>query len=136
MRDDNCIFCKIAAGDIPSNKLFEDEDFIAILDLSPATKGHTLLIPKDHYPDLFSLPDDVCASVLQRGKKIAALLRERLGADGMNVMQNNGEIAGQTVMHYHMHLVPRYQTDPEQINWKPPQADPEVLKAVREEITQ
>ena len=111
MKDSNCIFCKIANGEIPSTTLYEDEDFRVILDLGPATRGHALLLPKEHYKDLFDLEDEVAAKALVRAKRIAGRLQKAVGADGMNLVQNNGEAAGQTVFHFHMHLIPRYQDD-------------------------
>lgn len=131
----DCIFCKIANGEIPSNKIYEDEDFVAILDLSPATKGHTLVIPKKHYDDFFAMTPEEASGAMQRARKVAGLLKEKLQPDGMNMTQNNGAVAGQTVMHFHLHLIPRYLSDPEHINWKPGPADPETIKAVYQEIT-
>ena len=108
MRDDNCIFCKILNGDIPSRKVFEDDDFSVIMDVEPATKGHCLVIPKEHYANLFEMPDEVAQKVLPLAKKVGSHLKESLGCDGMNLVQNNGEVAGQTVHHFHLHLIPRY----------------------------
>ena len=116
---DNCIFCKIANGEIPSATLYEDEDFRVILDLSPASKGHALILPKGHSANLFELPDDTAAKALVLAKKIGARLKDGLHADGFNVVQNNGEAAGQTVFHFHMHLIPRYQDDTVDVKWKP-----------------
>lgn len=116
---DNCIFCKIANGEIPSATLYEDEDFRVILDLSPASKGHALILPKGHAANLFELPDDTAAKALVLAKKIGARLKDGLHADGFNVVQNNGEAAGQTVFHFHMHLIPRYQDDTVDVKWKP-----------------
>lgn len=116
---DNCIFCKIANGEIPSATLYEDGDFRVILDLSPASKGHALILPKEHAANLFELPDDTAAKALVLAKKIGARLKEGLHADGFNVVQNNGEAAGQTVFHFHMHLIPRYQNDTVDVKWKP-----------------
>ena len=130
----DCIFCKIANGEIPSDKLYEDDLFVAILDAAPATKGHTLIIPKKHHSDLFDMTPEEAAEAMKRARTVAATLREKLHPDGMNMMQNNGEVAGQTVMHYHLHLIPRYLTDPEHINWKPGPADKERLKEIFEEI--
>ena len=107
--EDNCIFCKIANGEIPSATVYEDETFRAILDLSPAAKGHTL----------FELPDETAAKALMLAKKLGAVLKEGLHADGLNVVQNNGEAAGQTVLHFHMHLIPRYSGDTVNVGWKP-----------------
>ena len=106
--EDNCIFCKIANGEIPSATVYEDETFRAILDLSPAAKGHTLILPKAHAANLFELPDETAAKALMLAKRLGAVLKEGLHADGLNVVQNNGEAAGQTVLHFHMHLIPRY----------------------------
>ena len=131
----DCIFCKIANGEIPTDKLYEDDKFVAILDAAPATKGHTLIIPKTHHSDLFDMTPEEAAEAMKRARTVAATLREKLHPDGMNMMQNNGEVAGQTVMHYHLHLIPRYLTDPEHINWKPGPADKERLKEIFEEIT-
>lgn len=130
----DCIFCKIANGEIPSDKLYEDDLFVAILDAAPATKGHTLIIPKKHHSDLFDMTPEEAAEAMKRARTVAATLREKLHPDGMNMMQNNGEVAGQTVMHYHLHLIPRYLTDPEHINWKPGPADKARLKEIFEEI--
>ncbi|MBR0165086.1 MAG: HIT family protein [Lachnospiraceae bacterium] len=135
MKDPACIFCKIANGDIPSKKIYEDEEFVAILDLAPATKGHTLVIPKEHYPDLFAMDEQTASAAMLRARRVAGLLKEKLSPDGMNMTQNNGEVAGQTVLHYHIHLIPRYLSDPEHINWKPAPAEPEVLQSVFSEIT-
>lgn len=118
MRED-CIFCKIANGEIPAATLFEDEDFRVILDLNPAAFGHSLILPKKHAANLFELPDETAAKALVLAKKIGGKLKEGLHADGLNVVQNNGEAAGQTVFHFHMHLIPRYQDDTVNVKWKP-----------------
>lgn len=111
MRDDNCIFCKIIAGEIPSRTIYEDDDFKVILDAGPASRGHALILPKEHAADLFALPDETAAKVLPLAKKVAAHMVEVLGCDGINVLQNNGEAAGQTVHHFHVHLIPRYENE-------------------------
>lgn len=118
MRDENCIFCKIANGEIPSATLYEDEDFRIILDLGPASKGHALLLPKEHYANLYELPDELAAKALPVAKKMIAKLTDALGCDGYNIVQNNGECAGQTVFHFHMHLIPRYEGDQVGLGWK------------------
>ena len=119
MRDENCIFCKIAAGDIPSATIYEDDDFRVILDIEPGSKGHALVLPKEHYANLYELPDELAAKALVVAKKVITKMTEIVGCEGYNVLQNNGEVAGQTVFHYHMHLIPRYQNDDVQIGWKP-----------------
>lgn len=115
----NCIFCKIANGEIPSATLYEDEEFRVILDLGPASRGHALILPKKHAANLFELPDETAEKVMVLAKKIAGRLKEGLGADGINLVQNNGEAAGQTVFHFHMHLIPRYEGDSVQVTWTP-----------------
>lgn len=134
MKQDNCIFCKIANGEIPSRTVYEDEDFRAILDLGPATKGHTLILPKDHAANLYELPDDVAAKVLPVAKKVASILKEKLGCAGLNLVQNNGEIAGQTVMHFHLHVIPRYEGDGQNILWKPTEPSAQELDQTLDQI--
>ena len=118
MRDDNCIFCKIAAGDIPSATIYEDEDFRVIMDIEPASKGHALILPKEHYANLYELPEELAAKALVVAKKVITKMTDIVGCDGYNVLQNNGTVAGQTVFHYHMHLIPRYKEDDVTITWK------------------
>lgn len=131
MKDCNCIFCKIANGEIPSTTLYEDEDFRVILDLGPATRGHALLLPKEHYANLFELDDAVAAKALVVARKVAAKMKHALGADGFNLVQNNGEAAGQTVFHFHMHLIPRYENDKTGILWKPGETTPEDMAEIK-----
>lgn len=119
MSQENCIFCKIAAGVIPSATIYEDEDFRVILDIEPASKGHALILPKEHYANLYELPDELAAKVLVVAKKVIAKMTDIVGCDGYNVVQNNGEAAGQTVFHFHVHLIPRYKDDDVKIGWKP-----------------
>ena len=111
MKESTCIFCKIAAGEIPSKTIYEDENFRVILDISPATKGHALILPKEHYANLYELPDEMAGKVMLLAKRLADHMTEALGCDGFNLVQNNGEVAGQTVFHFHLHLIPRYQGD-------------------------
>lgn len=118
MREENCIFCKIANGEIPAATIYEDEDFRAILDLGPASKGHALIIPKEHYANLYELDDMVAGKVLVVAKKIISKMKEVLNCDGYNLVQNNGSVAGQTVFHFHMHLIPRYENDGVGISWE------------------
>ena len=118
MRDENCIFCKLANGDIPTATLYEDDDFRVILDASPASKGHALILPKKHYANLYELDDEVAAKVLVLAKKMITKLTDILGCDGYNIVQNNGEAAGQTVFHFHLHMIPRWKEDGVGIEWK------------------
>ena len=131
MKDCNCIFCKIANGEIPSTTLYEDEDFRVILDLGPATRGHALLLPKNHFANLFELDDETAQKAILVAKKMAGKMKAALGADGFNVVQNNGEAAGQTVFHFHMHLIPRYENDNAGILWEPGETTPEDMAEVK-----
>lgn len=135
MKDTNCIFCKIAAGEIPSKTLYEDEKFRVILDLGPATKGHALILPKAHFANLYEIDDEVAADAMKLAKKMATIMTEKLHCDGFNLVQNNGESAGQTVMHFHLHLIPRYTDDNQNILWKPTQPSQEELEEIKNIIT-
>ena len=109
MKKDDCIFCKIAAGEIPSRKIYEDKDLIAIMDLSPTSKGHSLIIPKEHYTNIYDIDEEIAGKVMKTAKKLATKMTVALNCDGFNLLQNNGETAGQTMFHFHMHLIPRYK---------------------------
>lgn len=113
----DCIFCKIANGEIPSATLYEDEDFRVILDLGPASKGHALILPKAHAANIYEISDDMAAKAMILAKKMATKMTEALKCDGFNIVQNNGEPAGQTVFHFHMHLIPRYKNDNVELGW-------------------
>lgn len=130
MKDNNCIFCKIANGDIPSRTIYENDLFRVILDNGPATDGHALVLPKDHYANLFEIPADTAAEAMKTAQTVAAMLKEKLHADGLNLVQNNGETAGQTVHHFHMHIIPRYKGDGQNILWKPGHPSDQELDAV------
>ncbi|MBQ1310845.1 MAG: HIT family protein [Blautia sp.] len=127
---DNCIFCKIANGEIPSATLYEDEEFRVILDLGPASKGHSLILPKAHAANLYELDDETAGKAMILAKKMAGRLQKALGCDGLNVVQNNGECAGQTVFHFHMHLIPRYINDDAGLTWKPGTLTEEVKEEI------
>lgn len=130
MVDKECIFCKIANGGIPSSTIYEDDMFRVILDLGPASKGHALILPKEHYKDLCELDEAVAANVLPLAGKIGAAMKRALGCVGFNVVQNNGEAAGQTVFHFHVHVIPRYENGPSMVSWNPGKADPEELAQI------
>lgn len=134
MRDENCIFCKIAAGEIPSATLYEDDDFRVILDIEPASKGHALILPKEHYANLYELDDQLASKALILAKKMITKLTDILGCDGYNVLQNNGPVAGQTVFHFHMHLIPRYKEDDVKIGWKAGKLTEEVREEILKKI--
>lgn len=112
MKDDNCIFCKLANGEIPTNAIYEDDDFKVILDAEPVSKGHALILPKQHYANIYELDDSVAAKLYPLAKKLATKMTDVLDCDGFNILQNNGEAAGQSVFHFHMHLIPRYKDAP------------------------
>ena len=135
MKHTNCIFCRIANGEIPSKTLYEDDKFRVILDLGPASKGHALILPKEHYADLYELPEETAGEVMKLAKKMTAQMTQRLGCEGFNLVQNNGELAGQTVFHFHMHLIPRYRDDGQKIGWRPREATQEELETIRAQIT-
>lgn len=116
--DNNCVFCKIINGDIPSNTLYEDEDFRVILDISPAVKGHAILIPKKHFTNIYEMGEDTASKVFLVVTKVARAIKEELNCEGLNVLQNNGTVAGQSVFHFHIHLIPRYKEDEVRFEWK------------------
>ncbi len=135
----DCIFCKIVNNEFDSFKIYEDNDFIAILDKFPSTLGHTLIIPKKHCADLFELDEDLASKVLVVGKKVASALKEVTGCEAMNVLQNNGSLAGQSVFHYHMHLIPRYSENDEfkvsmKANEKASEITDEFVKKISDKI--
>lgn len=106
-----CIFCKIIKGEIPSFTVYEDETFKVILDRFPSALGHVLIIPKAHYKDMFELSQEVASKIYPLAQKIASRVKEVMGAEGINILQNNGEVAGQSVYHFHLHIVPRKSED-------------------------
>lgn len=132
----DCIFCMIANGEIPSQTLYEDEEFKVILDVAPATKGHALILPKSHYPNLFELPEETAGKAMKIAKKMSVRMAEKLQCDGMNIMQNNNEVAGQTVFHFHMHLIPRYEDDGQNLTMKPTAMSAEELAQVKNLIVE
>ena len=134
MKDNNCIFCKIANGEIPSRTIEENDMFKVVLDVGPATKGHALILPKDHYRNLYDLPEETAAEVIKMAKKVALKMKDKLNCDGVNIVQNNEEAAGQTVFHFHMHVIPRYTNDGQVIGWRPGQPTGEELDAIVEEL--
>lgn len=134
MKKDDCIFCKIANGDIPSDTVYEDEDFRAILDLNPAAKGHTLILPKEHYDDALTADDEVLSKIMKVAAKVGNGVKKAMNCDGINIVQNNGAAAGQTVMHLHVHVIPRYDGDPRIVAWTQHESDPLEQKAIAESI--
>lgn len=136
MKDEHCIFCKIIKGEIPSNTIYEDDDFKVILDAGPASRGHCLILPKEHYANLFELEDETAEKVLPLAKKIAGHLKDVLKCNGINVLQNNGEAAGQTVHHFHVHLIPRYEADNNKslLTWAQADISSEEMAQIRQSL--
>ena len=136
MRKDKCIFCKIINGEIPSHVLYEDEQFKVILDVNPATKGHALILPKEHYANLYELPEETAADAMKLAQRMMRKMTEKLDCDGFNIVQNNGEAAGQTVFHFHMHLIPRYKNDGEILKYIAGDPGPEELERIKKTLTE
>ncbi len=130
MVKDDCIFCKLAGGIIPTASLYEDDDFRVILDAGPASRGHALILPKQHYQDICELDEAVGAKVLGLAARIGKAMKSGLGCAGFNLVQNNGEAAGQTVMHFHMHIIPRYEGGPPMVVWNPGTIEEEDVKQI------
>ncbi|MFC4619091.1 HIT family protein [Camelliibacillus cellulosilyticus] len=135
--DADCIFCKIIKGDLPSAKVYEDDNVYAFLDISQVTKGHTLVIPKDHHPNVFELPPETAAKLFSVVPKIAQAVRDAYQPLGLNLLNNNGKIADQSVFHFHLHIIPRYgKGDGYGAVWHPHQSQysADDLKAIANEI--
>ncbi len=134
MAETDCLFCKIANGEIPSSTVYEDDRFRVILDLSPAARGHALVIPKEHSENIYAIDDDTLKEAIVLAKKVAAAMKESLNCEGLNIIQNNGELAGQTVFHFHIHIIPRYSDDGQNIGWKPGTSDPGEQEKIARQI--
>jgi histidine triad (HIT) family protein len=135
MTDLNCIFCKIVAGEIPATIVDEDERTIAFMDINPATRGHALVIPRAHSADLLSVDREDLGAAMLASQRLAARMRERLSADGVNLVNSCGAVAWQTVFHFHVHVVPRYAEDPLRLPWVPAPGDPQEIAAAAQELT-
>ncbi|MDO4170204.1 MAG: HIT family protein [Lachnospiraceae bacterium] len=138
MKKDECIFCKIANGKIPSATLYEDRNFRVVLDVGPATKGHALILTKEHFDDIFDIDAETAGRLFSLASVVARAMKKVLHCDGMNVLQNNGSIAGQTVFHFHLHLIPRYEGDSVQITWPQgtleEETKEELIQLIKKEI--
>lgn len=134
MREENCIFCKILADEIPSAVVYEDEACRAILDNAPAARGHVIILAKKHAANIFELPDEDVAKIFVAAKKIATAIKKTYQCDGVNILQNNGEASGQTVFHLHVHVIPRFDGDRDHINigWKPNETPDDLSEIVAE----
>jgi histidine triad (HIT) family protein len=124
----DCLFCKIAKGEIPSATIFENSEFKVILDKFPANKGHILIIPKEHIENIYEMDSELGGRLFSLATNIARILKKELNIEGLNILQNNGKVAGQTVFHFHLHLIPRYEDDQVDITWK-------ALKPTDDELT-
>ncbi|MGO9247896.1 MAG: HIT family protein [Solirubrobacteraceae bacterium] len=133
--DPNCIFCKILAGELPGTIVDEDERTIALMDINPATRGHTLVIPRTHTPDLLSIDPEDLSAVARASQRIARRISERLPADGVNLVNSCGAVAWQTVWHFHVHVIPRYADDPLRLPWVPAPGDPAEIAAAAQELS-
>ena len=131
---DNCIFCKIANGEIPSATVYEDDSFRVILDLNQAIKGHMLILPKEHFANLYELPEETAAAAMRLAKKLAMAAKDTMDIDGLNLLQNNGEAAGQSVMHFHLHVLPRVKGDDSFPAWNEASVSSEELAEIAETL--
>ena len=134
MSDPDCIFCKIVAGELPARIVDEDERTIAFMDIAPATRGHALVIPRAHARDLLEIGEQDLQATMIAARRLARRARERLGADGINIINSCGAAAWQTVFHFHLHVIPRYEGDPLRLPWIPSQGDPEQIAATAQEL--
>ena len=135
MSDPNCLFCKIAAGDIPSTQVFEDERTLAFMDINPGTRGHLLVIPRAHSADLLEIGEEDLAACALTAQRMAQRVKERLGADGVNLVNSCGSDAWQTVFHFHIHVIPRYKGDPLRLPWQPAPGDRDEIAAAARELS-
>ena len=134
MADEGCIFCRVLAGDIPSEKVYEDEHAVAVMDINPWTRGHAVVFPRKHAANLFEIEDEELERVALAVKRVAAKVREGLDPDGVNLLQSNGRAAWQTIFHLHFHVIPRYDGDPLELPIRPTPAEPGELAEVAKEI--
>ena len=133
--DPDCLFCKIVSGDLPATVVDSDERTVSFMDINPATKGHALVIPRDHAPDLLSIPQEDLDACMRAAQRLAKRAKEQLGADGINLLNSCGPAAWQTVFHFHVHVVPRYADDPLELPWTPKPGDEAEINAAAEELS-
>jgi len=133
--DPDCLFCRIVAGEIPSTRVDEDERTVAFMDINPATRGHLLVIPREHSADLLAVSEADLDAVMRMAQKLAGRVKERLGADGVNLLNSCGATAWQTVFHFHVHVIPRYDGDPLRLPWQPAPGDRDEIAAAAQKIT-
>lgn len=130
---EDCIFCKIVKGELPSFKLYEDSEIVSFLTIAPINEGHALVVPKEHYKDLFDTPKELLEKIISKSQKISNAIKQTTGCSGINIVQNNGKSAGQEIMHYHMHLIPRHEDDGLE-QWHGKEKTPDEIKTVAEKI--
>ena len=135
MPDADCIFCRIVAGELPSTIVDEDERTVSFMDISPATRGHALVVPRAHSPDLLAVAPEDLEAVAMAAQRLARRAKERLGADGVNLVNSCGAVAWQSVFHFHMHVIPRYEGDPLRLPWVPAPGDPQEIAAAAQELS-
>lgn len=135
MADPDCLFCKIVAGEVPATRVHEDERTLAFMDINPGTRGHLLVIPREHARDVHEIGAEDLAAVIRTGQAMAARVRDRLAADGVNLINSAGAAAWQTVFHFHLHVIPRYEGDPLRLPWVPGPGDPDEIAATAAELT-
>jgi histidine triad (HIT) family protein len=135
MADQDCLFCKIVAGEIQSTRVDEDERTVAFMDINPATPGHLLVVPREHSADLLDVSEGDLDAVMRMARKLAGRVKERLGADGVNLLNSCGHTAWQTVFHFHVHVIPRYAGDPLRLPWVPGPGDRDEIAAAARKIT-
>ena len=134
MSDDECIFCKIISGEIPGTIVDQDEDTVAFMDINPATRGHALVVPRRHARDLLEIERDDLEATIVAAQRLARRMRERLGTDGINLLNSCGRAAWQTVFHFHIHVIPRYEDDPLRLPWTPAPGDPDEIAEAAEAL--
>jgi histidine triad (HIT) family protein len=132
--DPDCIFCKIVAGELPATIVDEDERTIAFMDINPATRGHALVIPREHARNLLEIDDADLAATVAAARRLASRISDRLGAAGVNLLNSCGSAAWQTVFHFHLHVIPRYDDDPLRLPWRPAPGDPDEIAAAAEQL--
>jgi histidine triad (HIT) family protein len=132
--DPDCLFCKIVAGEIPATRVAEDDRTVAFMDINPATRGHVLVVPREHSKDLLTIDPDDLAAVAKTAQRVAATMPDRLGADGVNLLNSCGRDAWQTVFHFHIHVIPRYAADPLRLPWMPEPGDRDEIAAAARDL--
>ena len=133
--DPDCLFCKIVAGEIPATRVAEDERTIAFMDINPATRGHLLVVPREHATDLLEIDPEDLAAVARSAQQLARRVKDRLHADGVNLLNSCGQAAWQTVYHFHVHVIPRYRGDPLRLPWQPAPGDRDEIAAAAQALT-